>query len=303
MIVIERLSNCSLTDVLDAWNNGFKGYYTDMTMTIDRFLQRMVQEGFSADDSIVAFVNRVPAGIVLNGFRNVEGKLIGYNGGTAVAPEFRRMGVGKRMMEAVIDLYKQKGVDEAHLEAIHDNHAAIKLYESLGYSTSDRVFFLQQQGPIRVQPKKLDPLWAFETKAPHFVQHLDFYDCSGPWQTQWQSVGNGDALVVSENGRDIGYGLYRKVYDPYGMLSTIVLHQIEVNSSTEKREALIDTLLHKIFEPTASCKRLVINLSNQKRETFEAIRRLGFSTMVEQVCMNMGIKESIKPNATRIREL
>lgn len=305
MIVIERLSNCALTDVLDAWNTGFKGYFTDMTMTMDRFLQRMVHEGFSADDSVVAFVNGVPAGVVLNGFRTVEDKIIGYNGGTGVAPEFRRSGVGKQMMEAVLKIYEEKNVDMAILEAISDNEAAIQLYRSLGYEISGTVEFMQQQGTIdeKGQPDKKQ--FVFERTAPEMVRLLPFYDANGPWQTQWQSVSSGQALLVSSAEGKIGYALYRTLYDEQGATSTIILHQFAIDNQVKEREHLLNTLLSEVLQPHLSCKRLVINLSNQDKEKYEIIKTFGFSTMIEQVCMTKGIeeKESYKSHATRIGEI
>ncbi|WP_349407685.1 GNAT family N-acetyltransferase [Pseudalkalibacillus sp. SCS-8] len=304
MITIERLSNCTLTDVLEAWNSGFKGYFTDMTMTMDYFLQRMVQEGFSAEDSIVAFVSGVPAGIVLNGFRSKQGKLIGYNGGTGVAPEFRRTGVGKRMMEAVLDIYRDKGVDTATLEAIHSNDAAIALYRSLGYQVTDRVEFLQQNGVMEgLQSVPDTGSWSFVRKDRETIQQLPFYDDGAPWQTQWQSVHNGEVLIaLSDGGKAVGYALYRRVFKE-NTVSTIILHQYGISPLTENPDELRSALLAKVFAPELSCKRIVINLSKQKLADYEAVRRLGFETMIEQVCMEKNMRESMKVNATCVEEI
>ncbi|MGM7701852.1 GNAT family N-acetyltransferase [Pseudalkalibacillus sp. Hm43] len=305
MIVLERMSNCRLTDVLDAWNHGFKGYFTDMTMTMDRFLQRMVHEGFSADDSIIAFVDGVPAGVVLNGFREIDGKMIGYNGGTGVAPEFRRSGVGKKMMEEVFRIYEEKRADFATLEAIRDNEAAIRLYESLGYEIHDHVEFLQQQGVIEETRSTIQEGWQFERTAPEMVRHFPFYDVNGPWQTQWQSVHNGRALIVSDASGEIGYALYRTLYDEHGTVSTIVLHQFGMKKDVEAPDTLMNAILKEVLQPELDCKRLVINLSSEKKEQYEAIKRFGFSTMIEQVCMEKPMKErkSSLSNATSIGEI
>ncbi len=305
MIVLERMSNCRLNDVLDAWNHGFKGYFTDMTMTIDRFLQRMVHEGFSPEESIIAFVDGVPAGVVLNGFRQVDGKIIGYNGGTGVAPEFRRVGVARRMMEEVFRIYEEKGVDIATLEAIRDNDAAIRLYESLGYEVYDHVEFLQQQGVIEGTSNTIQKGWRFERTAPEMVRHLHFYDVKGPWQTQWQSVHNGRALIVSDTSGEIGYALFRTLYDDKGTVSTIILHQFGVKNDVEEPATLMNAILSEALQPELDCKRLVINLSNERKEKYEAIKQIGFSTMIEQVCMEKNIKErkSSLRNATSIGEI
>ncbi|WP_261129318.1 GNAT family N-acetyltransferase [Bacillus sp. Marseille-Q3570] len=305
MIEIKRVSSCPLTDVVEAWNSGFKGYFTEMTMTVDRFIQRMVHEGLSAEDSIVAYVDGVPAGIVLNGFRIVDGKTISYNGGTGVAPEFRRTGIGKKMMESTIEIYKRKAVDTATLEAINENSAAIKLYESLGYEITDRVDFLQQDGPLQphFEDFEISPEYDFEHTTPEQVSKLSFYQKESPWQTQWQSAANGEAVVASQEGKQVGYALYRRSFKPDGNAAVIVLHQLGVDADFNNPYNLIDALLHKVLEPKQSCKRLIINLSREAKPQYETVMNRGFSTMISQVCMEKVIKEPIESNAKSIEKV
>ncbi|MGP4081025.1 GNAT family N-acetyltransferase [Pseudalkalibacillus sp. R45] len=299
------MSSCPLSDVIEAWNSGFKGYFTDMTMSVDRFLQRMVHEGLSAEDSIVAYVDGVPAGIVLNGFRTVDGKTISYNGGTGVAPEFRRTGIGKKMMESVIEIYRQKEVDTATLEAIHENSAAIKLYESLGYEITDRVDFLQQDGPLQphFEDFELSNEYDFEHTTPEKVSKLSFYQKESPWQTQWQSVANGEAMTVSHEGSQVGYALYRRSLQPDGNAAVIVLHQLGIDADFHDPHNLVDSLLYKVLEPKQSCKRLIINLSREAKFQYETVMNRGYSTMISQVCMEKVIKEPIESNAKSIEKV
>ncbi len=305
MIEIKRLISCPLEDVIEAWNSGFKGYFTDMTMSVDRFLQRMVQEGLSAEDSVIAYVNGVPAGIVLNGFRTIDGKTIGYNGGTGVAPEYRRTGIGKQMMESVMEIYKKRDVDIATLEAISENTGAIKLYESLGYEVNDHVEFIQQDGRLQAnfEDFALDHQYQFEWNSPENVSHLPFYHQGGPWQTQWQSVVHGEAMIVSYEGRQVGYTLSKRNLKSDGCLASIVLYQLGVHPDFHDLVTLVDTMLYKSLEPQEACKRLVINLSREAKPQYEAVKNRGFSTMVQQVCMRKVIKESTKVNAESIKKI
>ncbi len=53
-----------------------------------------------------------------------------------VHPDHRRQGVGEKLMCAVIAAaFAQEGVDQLELGAMADNHAAIQLYEALGFRT------------------------------------------------------------------------------------------------------------------------------------------------------------------------
>ncbi|WP_257347918.1 GNAT family N-acetyltransferase [Pseudalkalibacillus decolorationis] len=302
MIEIKRLSDCSLTDVLDAWNNGFKGYFSQMTMTVDQFLKRMVQEGLSAPDSVIAFCDGTPAGIVLSGFRTVNGEVISYNGGTGVATEFRRTGVGKRMMEKVIEIYRKKGVSVATLEAISQNEPAVNLYETLGYVVSDKVAYLQQEGadPFNISPSNL---YTYEQTVPERVSRLSFYRIDRPWQTQWQSAMNGEAVVVRSNNLEVGYATFRRIFHSNGTIATIVLHQLGTDQGFDDQDHLIRAILSNVFSSEINCKRLVINCSINDQPLMNLLGEAGFTTIVEQVWMKKTIKENRNSNAKSIEKV
>jgi ribosomal-protein-alanine acetyltransferase len=52
-----------------------------------------------------------------------------------VAPNYRKKGVATKLLAEVESFLKQRGVSECRLEVREDNHAAIKLYNKLGYRT------------------------------------------------------------------------------------------------------------------------------------------------------------------------
>ena len=56
----------------------------------------------------------------------------------AVAPEYRRQGLGIQMMDEILARSKERGVLCAVLEVRADNEAAIKMYEKLGFTISGK---------------------------------------------------------------------------------------------------------------------------------------------------------------------
>jgi ribosomal-protein-alanine N-acetyltransferase len=56
-----------------------------------------------------------------------------------VAPDFRRRKIATKMLYEIENILKQKGINEVRLEVREDNHAAIKLYQTLGYQTAGRL--------------------------------------------------------------------------------------------------------------------------------------------------------------------
>lgn len=75
-----------------------------------------------------------------------EGQVAGYCGAylildeadvnqVAVASSRRNQGIGRKVMEALLERLKQAGADAVTLEVRKSNRAAIALYESLGFVT------------------------------------------------------------------------------------------------------------------------------------------------------------------------
>lgn len=52
----------------------------------------------------------------------------------AVEPAFRRQGIARKLMDAMVDLARQRGVREMALEVRESNVGARKLYESYGFA-------------------------------------------------------------------------------------------------------------------------------------------------------------------------
>ena len=52
-----------------------------------------------------------------------------------IPPNFRKKGVATKLLQEIQSLLKKRGINECRLEVREDNHAAIKLYQKLGYQT------------------------------------------------------------------------------------------------------------------------------------------------------------------------
>ncbi|HEY8424901.1 MAG TPA: ribosomal protein S18-alanine N-acetyltransferase [Limnochordales bacterium] len=77
----------------------------------------------------------------------VDGRAVGYVGiwlvadeghitNVAVHPDYRGRGVGRRLMEAITDLARRKGMRRMTLEVRKSNIRAQRLYESLGFRSA-----------------------------------------------------------------------------------------------------------------------------------------------------------------------
>ena len=61
-----------------------------------------------------------------------------YICGVAVIPEYRRHGIGKRLMQIAREQARDNGYDRLSLVVFEENTVAVRLYQDLGYAIVDR---------------------------------------------------------------------------------------------------------------------------------------------------------------------
>jgi len=284
------MNTCSFQTALESWNAGFQGYYVDLTLPLDRFVQRLSFESISLEHSLIAFHQGRPVGFLLNAFRTRGDQKIAWNGGTGVAPDMRGKGVGKALVAEAIDVYKSESVDVALLEAIQSNDSAIALYKNFGYRVFDELTNLQTDNYTKFM----------ETSSAHTVTEvhpatvgtLSFYCERSAWQTQWQSlVSNpGKAIVVSDARRSpVAYALFRKRFDEQGKLLSIALCQCEVAPRRNDQDTIVSLVLDKIFPP-GEYRRTSYNFRKSNQLIVDKLLAAGFTTFIEQVHMMKELK-------------
>ncbi|MHC0036341.1 GNAT family N-acetyltransferase [Pseudoneobacillus sp. C159] len=289
MIQIKRLAECTLEEGVKAWNVGFEGYFFDATTTVENFLNRLVLEGLSPRLSIVAFMDGEPVGIIKNGIRTFQGQKIAWNGGTGVATAYRKHGVGKALMDATLEIYQEEGVQIATLEAISENSRAISLYEKMGFEMIDDLEYLQLKGSLDKSPiATVKNEYTLEKSIPQLVGELDFYKGLNPWQTQWQSAKESEAIIIKDQeGIAIGYAYYRKVFNGNGIHDRTILYQCEADPAREDGKEIVLLMLGHIFGDFGdSVTRIIPNLPMTRSQlTASILKEIGFETTVKQVYM------------------
>jgi ribosomal protein S18 acetylase RimI-like enzyme len=95
------------------------------------FLKRIVEGNLPqvtalAGDLVVGFCDILPN--AAPGFTHVA-RL-----GMAVRPEWRRQGIGRRLLDACLALARNARIEKVELEVFSDNLAAVRMYESVGFA-------------------------------------------------------------------------------------------------------------------------------------------------------------------------
>ena len=91
----------------------------------EELIQQEVLYIFGADGQEVGMFKLIPLK-----HRNSH---IAYLGGVAIHPDFAGKGLGKQMLEAIVNFGKQKGLLRIELSTATTNDKAISLYEKVGF--------------------------------------------------------------------------------------------------------------------------------------------------------------------------
>jgi GNAT superfamily N-acetyltransferase len=116
----------------------FNTEYDDFTPG-PQALERRVRELLEADEIAVVLAGDPPQGLALMRFRPSLWKeaLDCYLEELYVVPDRRGQGIGRALMNAAMDLARERGAADMHLGTGEDDVAARALYESLGFSNRE----------------------------------------------------------------------------------------------------------------------------------------------------------------------
>jgi GNAT superfamily N-acetyltransferase len=276
-----------MMEAVNLWNKSFEGYFLNMETTVNGFIARIANEGLHLENSLAVFKDSESIGLVLNGFRDIQGRKVAWNGGTGIAKEYRGQGIGKELMKRNLVLYAANGTDTATLEAITENEAAIHLYESVGYKTVDRLAVLTNSKPIDSLPIDSDYRYAVHRGRPAQIAALPFCFHEAAWQTQWPSLlREGEALWLSHNSKPVGYALYKRAFDEQGQITSISLYQCEAEPDSPDARTITHTLLKELFGPLDQpIRRTGVLLRESNKVLTETLTSLEFEETVKLVQM------------------
>lgn len=275
----KRLTECTIQEAVTAWNRGFEGYFFQMEMTPELFVNRIGNEGLSVNHSVVAFDGKEPIAIVMSGIRTIDNKKTAWNGGTGIATDYRGKGVSTQLMEEVLKIYKEEGIEVATLEAIKQNERAIRLYEKFGYEIVDTLVY--SNGVLDSQPSENSPI-QIKAIRPEQLAAMPFYKENVPWQCQWQSVKSGEAHLYYEDGVALGYTLVKRVWNQEGKLEKVLLFQLELLEKT--KIGVLDSIFAYLSEEDQSVIFTTVNASSAN-PAIQYLLENGFKKSTEQVQM------------------
>ena len=179
-IKIESVLKFGLDETVQVLNLGFSDYFVPIQMDADGLGHMLRVDGIDLTLSQVVIRKKAAVGVGLIARRGWTSRLAGM----AVVPQSRRQGVGKWLMEHLIEESRGRGDHRMELEVIEKNQPAIQLYKRCGFKILRRLrsYRLDPAPPGELQDlEEMDVL-----KAARMVTAFGLADV--PWQLSGESL-------------------------------------------------------------------------------------------------------------------
>ncbi|MEE1943742.1 GNAT family N-acetyltransferase [Pedobacter sp. KR3-3] len=131
---LRKLSIQDIKALLIAINNAFADYIVPFQLNEEQLQFKIASEDIRLEWSVGVFEAEEIVAFIMNGVRNVDGKINVYNAGTGTLPAYRGQGLVSKMYDYILPFLKENDVKRLVLEVIEGNQSAIRAYQKNGFS-------------------------------------------------------------------------------------------------------------------------------------------------------------------------
>ncbi|MET0649351.1 MAG: GNAT family N-acetyltransferase [Pyrinomonadaceae bacterium] len=157
-------ASVSLAAYAAAINASFEGYPVQIAFDASMLARRVRVEQHDLESSLVALDGDETIGMAGLAIRGGRGWVSGFG----VVPAWRRRGLGRRLMSALLERARGCGLRQLSLEVLSVNDAARRLYEGAGMHVTRDLLILER-------PADYAPRAAREPKEAPAVELLEHY--------------------------------------------------------------------------------------------------------------------------------
>ena len=265
----------------DAFNLAYSDYYVPITMSKPAFRALFERDDIAPDASVVALEEGRIVGTGLLGIRDRAG----WIGGMGVIPGKRRSGIGRAMMNHLIEQAQQRSLETIDLEVIEANRGAYALYRALGFA--DRRFLLVlERVPDRV-PDILPDCQLRTASVRGVLAHYEpFHPVPNCWQRARPSLEGIGGLLQAWAYRNEGDDLQAYALGYADQTAIRLLDLAEAPGAEAPRAALcLLAALHRIY-PDAHASSYNVADNDPVLPAFEA---LGYTVSFRQIEMRLAL--------------
>ncbi|MFY0599903.1 MAG: GNAT family N-acetyltransferase [Cyclobacteriaceae bacterium] len=207
-----------------------------------------------------------------------EGVRTAYNGGMGVVLDQRRTGLANFLLESTLPLLQKGNINKVLLEVITSNVAAIRLYESFGFSFRRELKCFKLYDSLKHQDEKIEIIqsdslkeayrsfWSFPTTFLDSTDHLKY------------NLENEHILEAHLDGILAGYIIFQP---DLGRVSQLAVADGYRNKGIGKQ------LLQKAQILSDSKEITIMNVPEEQESTIVALEKMGFKNEVDQYEMEL----------------
>ena len=197
LLEVVPASRFSSVQLAALFTRGYEGYFTPVSIDASEFEHMALGGDFDLGASRVVRLDGAPVAFAFLGVRGTRG----WIGGMGVAAEARGRGLGRRVMEAVLESARRLGLHHVDLEVLVQNERAALLYEQLGFRDRRR-FEVWVREPAAASPPTAAPgddgvepvvLEVEECLALYPSYHSD----RAPWQRALETLRHGAGRLAA----------------------------------------------------------------------------------------------------------
>ena len=217
-----HLDEVSLAQITSSFNSAFSDYFVkfvvDENYLKSRFAAASVNYSLSYgvlhNDNLVAFI--------VHGIDIWRNEKTVFNGGTGVVPAHRGNGLVTLMYEKGIPELKSKGISQACLEVIQENHKAIHLYQKAGFKI-DRGLHCYN-GVLKLEPKFNHTIKQCEYADLDIDYLTSFWNFEPAWEMHWPAVSNKSNQLKFRTIEKEGHIVAYLIFENNGSIMQFAVH-------------------------------------------------------------------------------
>ncbi|MEW7292083.1 GNAT family N-acetyltransferase [Aquimarina sp. 2304DJ70-9] len=200
---VKNLEQIDFSIIMECFLKAFENYFVKMPIEHDYYKKRWKTAGVRLDLSYGMFDGNTLVGFIINAIDERNGKLIAFNTGTGVLPEYRGQYIVRSIYQFALPELQKHRVSECRLEVIKDNKKAIKIYEGIGFTITKS--FKCYHGDFLLKNKVQD--FELKTVESSYFDWKTLQQNTYSWDNYYTTVTKGtyDYYIISVQGNSDSY--------------------------------------------------------------------------------------------------